>query len=101
MHVAKDFFLLGGVLRVDMDTDFGLEVRGPFGAAAHELAVWPLAQMTPLDVEEGHPIFVKPDQGANMLALPGRDFVFRNVRDTKQDALRARRRARFAAPHPH
>ena len=50
MHVAKDFFLLGGVLRVDMDTDFGLEVRGPFGAAAHELAVWPLAQMTPLDV---------------------------------------------------
>ena len=50
MHVAKDFFLLGGVLGVDVDADFGLEVRGPFGAAAHELAVWSLPQMAPLDV---------------------------------------------------
>src|SRR2546428_9681239 len=47
MHVAKDFFCFGGVLGVDVDTDFGFEVRGHLGAAAHELAVWSLAEMAP------------------------------------------------------
>ena len=49
VEIAKDFLFLVGVLGFDVDTDFGLQVRRHFGAAAHELAACVLAQMTPFD----------------------------------------------------
>jgi hypothetical protein len=49
VHVAKDLFFFRGVFGIDVDTDFGLEVRGHFGAVAHECAVCSLTQMTPLE----------------------------------------------------
>jgi hypothetical protein len=50
MHIAKDFFCLGGIFGVDVDADFGVHVRRHFGAASHECTAWPLAKMAPFDV---------------------------------------------------
>jgi hypothetical protein len=36
-QIAKDFLDLIRVLGIGVDPDFGLEVRGHFGAAPHEL----------------------------------------------------------------
>jgi hypothetical protein len=42
-QIAKDFLDLIRVFGIDVDTDFGFEVRWHFGAAAHELTVGALA----------------------------------------------------------
>ena len=36
VEIAKHFFCLGGVLIVNVDTDFGLEVRGHFGGSSRQ-----------------------------------------------------------------
>jgi hypothetical protein len=49
VEVAKDAFLLVGVLIVDVIADFGLQIRGDLGAAAPQLALWALGQAGPFD----------------------------------------------------
>ena len=49
MEIAKHFFFFVGVLGVDVDTDFGLQIRWHFGAPTDEFTGCLLAQMAPFD----------------------------------------------------
>ncbi len=50
VEIAEDFFFLAWVLVIDVDADFGLEIRGHFRAATDELAVCVVIQMAPFDM---------------------------------------------------
>ena len=76
---AEDCFLIVRVLGVDVDADFGLEVRGHCGAAPDELPVCARPQMAPWDASRGHLSLGEPEQLGHGRALGGRGFVLRNA----------------------
>ena len=67
--IAKDELFLGGVLRIDMVADFGLEVRGHLGTAPQQLAVGTSAHVTPGEVHEWHLVVRQTQQLGHLLAI--------------------------------
>ena len=61
--------MIVGVLGVNVDTEFRLEVRWPIRAAAHEVTTCALTQMSPLDAQRGHLVLGQPEQVGHVLTL--------------------------------
>jgi hypothetical protein len=86
-HIAKDELFLGGVLRIDMGADFGLEVRGHLGTAPQQLALGTSAHVTPGEVHGWHLVIRQPQQLGHLLAIRARSRGVGDLLDLEERHL--------------
>ena len=92
---AKDVFGLSGGFGVDVLPHLCLQVRGHFGATAHERAAGSLAHVAPREASGRHLVLGEPAPRGPVVALRRRGLVLRDRLELKQGDLGVLGTARF------